>query len=54
MHAEQSIACMKAGKHVQVEIPLADSLAGAQDVVRVQRETGKFEKYFSDKPGRGN
>src|SRR3954471_11346838 len=41
MHAEQAIACMKAGKHVQVEIPLADSLAGAQDVVRVQRETGK-------------
>ncbi len=27
MHAEQSIACMKAGKHVQVEIPLADSAA---------------------------
>jgi 2-hydroxy-4-carboxymuconate semialdehyde hemiacetal dehydrogenase len=33
MHAEQSIACLKAGKHVQVEIPLADSLQGAQDVV---------------------
>ena len=41
MHAEQSIACMKAGKHVQVEIPLADSLTGAQEVVRVQRETGR-------------
>ena len=25
MHAAQSIACLKAGKHVQVEIPLADS-----------------------------
>ena len=24
MHASQSIACLKAGKHVQVEIPLAD------------------------------
>ena len=28
MHAAQSIACLKAGKHVQVEIPLADSLEG--------------------------
>ena len=25
MHASQSLACLKAGKHVQVEIPLADS-----------------------------
>jgi 2-hydroxy-4-carboxymuconate semialdehyde hemiacetal dehydrogenase len=40
MHAEQAIACMKAGKHVQVEIPLADSLAGAEAVVQLQRETG--------------
>jgi len=40
MHASQSIACLKAGKHVQVEIPLADSLAGAQDVVAWQRKTG--------------
>ena len=40
MHAEQSVACLKAGKHVQVEIPLADSLAGAQAVVDLQRQTG--------------
>jgi len=40
MHAEQAIACMKAGKHVQVEIPLADSWADAQEVLRVQQETG--------------
>jgi len=40
MHAEQSIACMKAGKHVQVEIPLADNLAGAEAVVALQRQTG--------------
>ncbi len=33
MHAEQTLACLRAGKHVQVEIPLADSLKGAQDVV---------------------
>jgi len=40
MHAEQSIACMKAGKHVQVEIPLADTLKGAQEVVTLQKQTG--------------
>ena len=40
MHAEQSIACLKAGKHVQVEIPLADSLAGAESVVALQKKTG--------------
>ena len=39
MHAEQSIACLKAGKHVQVEIPLADSLAGAESVVELQKKT---------------
>ncbi|MFN4135315.1 MAG: Gfo/Idh/MocA family oxidoreductase [Novosphingobium sp.] len=41
MHAAQAIACMKAGKHVQVEIPLADSWADSQEVLRVQEETGK-------------
>jgi 2-hydroxy-4-carboxymuconate semialdehyde hemiacetal dehydrogenase len=40
MHAEQSIACLNAGKHVQVEIPLADSLAGAEEVVALQKKTG--------------
>ncbi len=40
MHAAQSIACMKAGKHVEVEIPLADSLADSQQVVKIQQETG--------------
>ena len=40
MHAAQTIACLKAGKHVQVEIPLADSLAGADAVVALQKETG--------------
>ena len=29
MHAAQAIACMEAGKHVEVEIPLADSWADA-------------------------
>jgi 2-hydroxy-4-carboxymuconate semialdehyde hemiacetal dehydrogenase len=40
MHAAQSIAAMRAGKHVQVEIPLADSWADAQAVDAVQKETG--------------
>ena len=40
MHAAQTVACLQAGKHVRVEIPLADSLAGAQDVVAWQRKTG--------------
>jgi len=40
MHAAQAIQCMKAGKHVQVEIPLADSLKDAQAVAAMQRQTG--------------
>src|SRR3954466_9166070 len=40
MHAAQAIDCLKAGKHVQVEIPLADSLKDAQQVVELQKETG--------------
>lgn len=40
MHASQAIACMNAGKHVQVEIPLADSWADAEAVLAKQKETG--------------
>ncbi|HZI45369.1 MAG TPA: Gfo/Idh/MocA family oxidoreductase [Ilumatobacter sp.] len=40
MHAEQAIQCLDAGKHVQVEIPLCDSLADGRAVVERQRETG--------------
>jgi 2-hydroxy-4-carboxymuconate semialdehyde hemiacetal dehydrogenase len=40
MHAEQAIACMNAGKHCQVEIPLADSWADSQAVLDKQKETG--------------
>ena len=40
MHSEQAIQCMLAGKHVQVEIPLADTWADAQEVNCVQKETG--------------
>jgi 2-hydroxy-4-carboxymuconate semialdehyde hemiacetal dehydrogenase len=40
MHAAQAVACLKAGKHVQVEIPLADSLRDAYRVVQMQENTG--------------
>ena len=40
MHAAQGIACLRAGKHVQIEIPLADSLADAEAVAQAQKETG--------------
>ena len=40
MHAEQALACLKAGKHVQVEIPLADSLKGAEEVAALHKQTG--------------
>jgi 2-hydroxy-4-carboxymuconate semialdehyde hemiacetal dehydrogenase len=40
MHAAQTIACLEAGKHVQVEIPLSDSWADAQAVLARQKESG--------------
>jgi 2-hydroxy-4-carboxymuconate semialdehyde hemiacetal dehydrogenase len=40
LHAEQALLCMKMDKHVQVEIPLADSWPGAQAVATLQKETG--------------
>ncbi len=40
MHAQQVQDCLNAGKHVQSEIPLADSLAGAQACVALQKKTG--------------
>ena len=40
LHAAQAIECMQAGKHVQVEIPLADSIIDAEAVANTQRQTG--------------
>ncbi|PHP68757.1 oxidoreductase [Zhengella mangrovi] len=40
LHAKQAIACMDAGKHVLVEIPMADNLADSIAVVNKQKETG--------------
>jgi 2-hydroxy-4-carboxymuconate semialdehyde hemiacetal dehydrogenase len=40
MHADQAVQCMQAGKHVQVEIPMADSLADSERILKAQKETG--------------
>jgi 2-hydroxy-4-carboxymuconate semialdehyde hemiacetal dehydrogenase len=40
VHAEQAIRCMSAGKHVEIEIPISDSLADAEKIFAVQKETG--------------
>jgi 2-hydroxy-4-carboxymuconate semialdehyde hemiacetal dehydrogenase len=40
MHAAQAIACLRAGKHVLVEIPMADTLADSEALVAVQAQTG--------------
>src|SRR5216117_1347281 len=40
VHAAQAMKCMRAGKHVEIEIPIADSLADAERILAVQKETG--------------
>jgi 2-hydroxy-4-carboxymuconate semialdehyde hemiacetal dehydrogenase len=40
MHADQAVQCLKAGKHVQVEIPMADSLEDSERILKAQKETG--------------
>jgi 2-hydroxy-4-carboxymuconate semialdehyde hemiacetal dehydrogenase len=40
MHADQSAQCLRAGKHVQVEIPMSDTVADAERVLKAQQETG--------------
>jgi len=42
IHASQAIACLEAGKHVQVEIPLADRLVDAEQVARQQQAAGRI------------
>jgi len=41
MHASQAMACLRAGKHVQVEIPMADSLEDAEALAALAAESGK-------------
>ncbi|MDC3170401.1 Gfo/Idh/MocA family oxidoreductase, partial [Paracoccaceae bacterium] len=40
MHADQAIKCMDAGKHVLIEIPMADTLADSNRIVDKKRQTG--------------
>ena len=40
VHAEQAIKCLRAGKHVEIEIPISDSLADAEKILAAQKETG--------------
>ena len=40
MHHAQTIQALNAGKHVQVEIPMGDNLAGVQEIVDLQQATG--------------
>jgi 2-hydroxy-4-carboxymuconate semialdehyde hemiacetal dehydrogenase len=40
MHARQAEQCMRAGKHVMIEIPVADNLADAEQLLKTQNETG--------------
>jgi 2-hydroxy-4-carboxymuconate semialdehyde hemiacetal dehydrogenase len=40
LHASQGVQCMRAGKHVHIEIPIADTLADSEMLVKVQKETG--------------
>lgn len=41
MHEEQAIACLNAGKHTLIEIPIAMSLKGAERVVAAGEKSGK-------------
>ena len=40
VHAAQAIQCMRAGKHVLIEIPIADTLADSEEIQHVAEQTG--------------
>jgi 2-hydroxy-4-carboxymuconate semialdehyde hemiacetal dehydrogenase len=42
LHAAQAVQVLRAGKHVMIEIPIADSLADAEMIDAVQKETGRI------------
>jgi 2-hydroxy-4-carboxymuconate semialdehyde hemiacetal dehydrogenase len=40
MHAKQGLMCLEAGKHVEIEIPMADNLADSEALLAAQKRTG--------------
>src|SRR3954465_11082661 len=40
LHTRQGLQCLEAGKHVHIEIPVADNLADAQRLVDAQKKSG--------------
>jgi len=40
VHAAQAIQAMRAGKHVLIEIPIADTLADSEEILNVANQTG--------------
>jgi len=50
MHASQTKACLEAGKHVQVEIPLCDVLAEGEEALALQKQTGLVPCAITDCP----
>jgi 2-hydroxy-4-carboxymuconate semialdehyde hemiacetal dehydrogenase len=40
LHAAQAVQCLRAGKHVMIEIPIADSLRDAELIDQTQQQTG--------------
>lgn len=42
VHAEQTIACLRAGKHVYCEKEMSNTVAGARQMVEAARQTGKL------------
>ncbi len=40
LHASQAMDCLEAGKHVLVEIPMADNIDDARRLVELQKQTG--------------
>jgi 2-hydroxy-4-carboxymuconate semialdehyde hemiacetal dehydrogenase len=42
MHADQAVQVLEAGKHVEIEIPIADSLADAERIHRAQQQSGRI------------
>ena len=41
MHAKQGLMCLEAGKHVEIEIPMADNLADSEALLAKKKKTGR-------------